>query len=143
MNPHESIILENFRKHFPGFPKGRLLKSESPDFILKSGPKHAIGIELTRLDNTKYNINPASFASFIEHLHSAISNKSEKLSIYRKNNLNAYWLIIHADSIDQKIPEFAERLRDSIPARDFDRVFLFALFEGEVWEIYHSHDTEK
>jgi len=136
MKHQESIILESFRKHIPGFPKGKLLKSESPDFILKSGPKHAIGIELTRLENEKYIINPASFASFIEHIHSAISNKSEKLRNYRKNNLNAYWLIIHADSIEHKIPEFENRLRDSIPAADFDRVFLFGLFEGNVWEIH-------
>ncbi|MBW6459914.1 MAG: hypothetical protein K0B08_05010 [Bacteroidales bacterium] len=138
MKHQESIILENFRKHFHGFPKGRIIKSESPDFILKCGQKHAIGIELTRLEHSEYIINPASFASFIEHLHAAIRNKSEKLSNYRKNNLNAYWLIIHADSIVHKIPEFTERLRDSIPASGFDRVFLFALFEGEVWELHDS-----
>lgn len=131
----ESIILEGFRKHFPGFPKGKLIKSESPDFILKTGPKQAIGIELTGLKDARYVIHPASFASFIGHLQSAISGKSEKLARYRKNNLSAYWLIIHADDIDQRIPEFEERIRDSIPATEFGRVFLFALFEGKVWEL--------
>ncbi|MFO7614188.1 MAG: hypothetical protein R6W71_06055, partial [Bacteroidales bacterium] len=84
----------------------------------------------------QYVINPVSFASFTEHLQVAISNKSEKLRIYRKNNLNAYWLILHADSIDHRVPEFEDRLRDSIPASGFDRVFLISLFEGIVSELY-------
>ena len=52
MNHHdeEIMILELFRKSYPEFPKGKLVKSESPDFILQQNyPNQSIGIEVTRL----------------------------------------------------------------------------------------------
>ena len=41
--------MHHFMKAYRDFPKGKLLKSESPDFILKLNPKKTIGIELTHL----------------------------------------------------------------------------------------------
>ena len=46
----EWLVLQYFREKYAGFPKGRLLKSESPDFIVRQGRKRGIGIEMTRLD---------------------------------------------------------------------------------------------
>lgn len=45
----EWIFLEAFRHVSHGFPSGRIIKSESPDFILRHSRRWAIGIEITRL----------------------------------------------------------------------------------------------
>lgn len=49
----EILLVNYFRNHYPDFPKGKILASESPDFVVKTKSKHQLGIELTRL-------NPAS-----------------------------------------------------------------------------------
>lgn len=45
----EWLLMEYFRRSFAEFPKGKLLLSESPDFVLQTNHKSSIGIELTRL----------------------------------------------------------------------------------------------
>lgn len=49
----EILLVNYFRVCYEDFPKGQLIPSESPDFIIKMKNRHEIGIELTRL-------NPAS-----------------------------------------------------------------------------------
>ena len=44
------LIMKQFRNDYAVFPKGKLQKSESPDFILKQNPKTTIGIELNIQD---------------------------------------------------------------------------------------------
>ncbi len=46
----ELLLMHYFRDRNPDFPKGKLMLSESPDFILKLKTKNRIGIELTRLN---------------------------------------------------------------------------------------------
>lgn len=46
----EILLLQYFRECYPHFPKGKVLSSESPDFIIKLKSKNNIGIELTRLN---------------------------------------------------------------------------------------------
>lgn len=54
MNPdkkHLEILLINyFRENFSDFPKGKIISSESPDFIVQLKNRHRLGIELTRLN---------------------------------------------------------------------------------------------
>jgi hypothetical protein len=45
----ERLLLEGFRTFYPDFPKGKLVPSESPDFIMRTKSNHYLGIELTRL----------------------------------------------------------------------------------------------
>jgi len=45
----EFIVIKSFRDHYPDFPRGKIIKSESPDFIVQNGPKNKIGIELVQL----------------------------------------------------------------------------------------------
>jgi hypothetical protein len=45
----EKLIMRLFIKAYVDFPKGKIIKSESPDFVLRTGPKFNTGIELTRL----------------------------------------------------------------------------------------------
>lgn len=46
----EVLLIEYFRKCYPDFPKGKIVPSESPDFIAKIKNAHLLGIELTRLN---------------------------------------------------------------------------------------------
>jgi hypothetical protein len=73
----EYIIIDNFRKHYPQFPKGKLIKSESPDFILKTGAKHTIGIELTSLPYSKYSLGKEDNEDFISDMVHSISKKKK------------------------------------------------------------------
>lgn len=45
----EILTADFFRGICPEFPKGRLVPSESPDFILSLGIRNSVGIEITRL----------------------------------------------------------------------------------------------
>ncbi len=46
----EILLMHYFRECYPVFPRGKLISSESPDFILKLKTRTQIGIELTRLN---------------------------------------------------------------------------------------------
>lgn len=43
----EWLIMRSFRESYPDFPKGKLVKSESPDFTLKLSVSKSIGIEIS------------------------------------------------------------------------------------------------
>ena len=62
----ELLLISYFRDCYPAFPKGRMLLSESPDFIVRAKHSKKIGIELVRL----FPEAPS---------HSTEESKSEKL----------------------------------------------------------------
>jgi len=146
----EENILLLFKEAWPDFPKGKLVKSESPDFILRCSRKTSIGIELTRLDGQDLLRNyedktppdagsyqPKSDQSRIritwKQISSTIRRKEEKLALYRRQMAESYWLIITAG-------EENERRRFRISQNvvqwhfntQFNKVFLFILPEKKV-----------
>jgi hypothetical protein len=129
----ELIILNQFRKHYPSFPKGRLFQSESPDFILKTNSGYSIGIELTSLLSPSYSINNININTLTNDLHHSILKKEEKLDNYRKNKADEYWLIVYADSIEFSSPVSEENIMHWNNNQGFNRIFLFELFGGKVW----------
>jgi hypothetical protein len=54
MNPEkkqlEILLINYFQENFSDFPKGKIIPSESPDFIISLKSRHQLGIELTRLN---------------------------------------------------------------------------------------------
>jgi hypothetical protein len=46
----EILLMHYFRACYPAFPKGKLVPSESPDFVVTLKSKNNLGIELTRLN---------------------------------------------------------------------------------------------
>ncbi len=46
----EILLMHYFRECYSGFPRGKLVPSESPDFILTLKSRNNLGIELTRLN---------------------------------------------------------------------------------------------
>lgn len=145
----EEYIIELFRSEYPDFPKGKLLKTESPDFILKENPKYSIGIELTKLHgpNTKkedsllnYKRNgyqPAEFTK--ENLEYTIHVKDEKLSIYQQKKLNQIWLLIIANLVESSISyNWSNQLKNWIFFSGFHKIFLFELKTQKVFELNKS-----
>jgi len=135
----ERLIIEYFRKHYPAFPKGRLSKSESPDFILKLSPKKSIGIEITRLHDGSLPKNNPGFpvAEFTKsNIENTIRNKEGKLNLYQQKKIRLFWLIITTDYI--RLPEggnLPEPIDDWKFETVFDKVFLFDLFEKKIFEL--------
>jgi len=103
----ELLIMEQFRNEFNEFPKGKLQKSESPDFILRISPKNAIGIELTKLHGPNVNKRKTHYPRKINgynapefnrvNLEYTIDAKNKKLAYYQEKKLNQIWLLITTD----------------------------------------------
>jgi len=89
----EILVMDYFRNHFEDFPKGKLIKSESPDFILKVSHKKFLGIELTRLDDQAPSLK--------ERIQKTLENKNQKIHQYQNPGFYAFWLIIYADCLEE------------------------------------------
>jgi hypothetical protein len=46
----EILLIHYFSECYADFPKGKIVSSESPDFMIKMKNRHLLGIELTRLN---------------------------------------------------------------------------------------------
>jgi hypothetical protein len=123
----EWLVMRYFQEKYTDFPKGKLVKSESPDFVLKLNRKKSIGIELTRLDYI-INNNPDVWP---EYLLSLIEKKEEKLRLYKKKLFAKYWLLMAVENVHLK--DIYKHIRDYNFL--FDGVFLFDLFSGEITEL--------
>jgi hypothetical protein len=123
----EWLVMRYFREKYTDFPRGKLVKSESPDFILKLSRKRSIGIEMTRLDYI-INNNPDLWPKY---LISLIEKKEEKLRLYKKKLFAKYWLLMTVEDFNLK--DIHKHIRDYNFL--FDDVFLFDLFSGEITEL--------
>lgn len=142
----ELQIMEQFRNEYREFPKGKLEKSESPDFILKITTKNAIGIELTKLHGptvAKYKThfprkingyNPPEFNR--ENLEFTINAKNEKLLYYQEKKLNQLWLLITAD-LDESPVNFnlGNKLQNWSFSTGFQKVLLLELKNQKVFDL--------
>lgn len=142
----ELQIMEQFRNEYREFPKGKLDKSESPDFILKVTVKKAIGIELTKLHGptvAKFKThfprkitgyNPPEFNR--ENLEFTINAKNEKLSYYQEKKLNQLWLLITAD-LDESPVNFnlGNKLQNWTFNSGFHKIFLLELKNRSIFEL--------
>ncbi len=128
----EILVLNYFRKFLNDFPKGRVIKSESPDFIIKTGRHYQTGIELTRLHFAKNNLFKA--------LEESILRKQEKFKRYQHIRFNSLWLIIYAEDI---AGHYLGNIQNKILGwefhSDFSRLYLFDLFSHNIFRIDQSH----
>lgn len=124
----ERLIIDYFRELLADFPKGKLIQSESPDFIIKTGSKRSIGIELTRLDHNAFSLK--------EKIEASLEKKNAKIALYQQKKFNAIWLIIHVDFIDvSKSFNIKNKLENWKFNSKFDKVLLFDLFEKKIFAI--------
>jgi len=142
----ELLIMEQFRNEFKAFPKGKLQKSESPDFILRVSPKNAIGIELTKLHGPTVNKYKTHYPSKIngytapefnrENLEFTIAAKNEKLAYYQEKKLNQFWLLITADLEESPVYyNLGNKLQNWSFLSGFHKLFLLELKARKVFEL--------
>ncbi len=129
----EWIVMRYFREKYELFPKGKLVKSESPDFILKVNRRKQIGIELTRFDHLAAGKSGGN--EVIHQLKKLITQKEDKLRIYQKKLLNEYWLIISVESLDVTLEIKDTTAPGSIFTSTFDKVFFFDLFSASIIQL--------
>jgi hypothetical protein len=142
----ETHIMEQFRNSYAEFPKGKLFKSESPDFIIRNTAKISIGIELTKLHGpTVFKLKthyPRQISGYQppdlnrENIEYTIFSKNEKLPIYQKRKLSEIWLLITAD-LDESPVSFnlSNKLENWNFSSEFHKVFLFELKMRKVFEL--------
>ena len=146
----ELLIMEQFRNEYKEFPKGKLEKSESPDFIVKVTAKNAIGIELTKLHGPTVNkykthyprkINGYTAPEFNpENLQYTIDAKDEKLTYYKEKKLNQLWLLITADLDESPVNyNLGNKLQNWRFSSGFQRIFLLELKNQKVFELNVSN----
>lgn len=98
----EIVLMNYFMEFYPDFPKGSLLPTESPDFILTFKNRHQLGIELTRLNPG--NAAPPDAAhlrkiEFREHLIGIVRDLFEHNNAH---NLFVKFLFSEKKSIDRE-----------------------------------------
>ncbi len=135
----ERLIMDYFRKIYPHFPKGKLMKSESPDFILQQNNHQTIGIEITRLHDANIpKSNPGFPVAKLNYtnLEAAIKRKEEKLTLYRQKKINVFWLIITTDFIDRNASVNVTNFLSGFDFKtQYQKVFLFDLFDRKIFEV--------
>lgn len=139
----ERVIMDYFMDCHDGFPKGKLLASESPDFLLKINPKKALGIELTKLHDPEDSKNSHEDQNYFpvkdidkQLLNEIIQSKEEKLWLYNKKKINDCWLIIYIDVLEGPSSfNLNNKIEKWDITSDFKKVFLFELFSPKVYEL--------
>jgi len=145
----EKDVMLQFRRLWEDFPKGRLIQSESPDFMLYQSAKKSVGIEITRIVRSDEFIPSSHSQSQTDNkmkyfrisrnlVEQAILLKEEKLSAYRKRRANAYWLIIWIEEDDFLRPRIHQSLLNHAFETHFDKVFLLLKSIGLVIELQKS-----
>ena len=126
----ERLIIDKFRQVFMEFPKGKLISSESPDFILRTSPKQSFGIELMRLITDK-----KSEMTIYDDLDKAMCSKEEKLTLYKKKRLNRYWLLLYGNEIPKLSHFDVEQLRSRAAGSAYHKIFLMLVPENKIIHI--------
>lgn len=128
----ERAWLDQFRSAYPHFPKGKVVASESPDFIIKPNRKRTIGIELIQL---YWEEEAMTQKILLEKIKNAIFRKEEKLKLYQKKILENYWLLITSDSIHEANFNLHNLIEKIDFDSNFDKVFLLDEVRELVFEL--------
>jgi hypothetical protein len=119
----EKLLLRHFKEIYYNFPKGKLIATESPDFILKPGPQHAIGMELMRLHKDKTDTDAFAPRS-TEYLKRELIQET-KLRFEQQSAIKCYTVLYFTPDFklfkNQLIPlskSLSQLISDKIKKRD-------------------------
>ena len=137
----ERAYLDTLALLYPGFPDGRIMASESPDFVIRSGPRQATGIEITRMTRKDFNWLEGRAGYFLplltrDQLVEKIRTKEEKLELYRKKRLHEIWLVIIVKGFSNPGPfNIHNQLQNWHIGSSFDRVLLIDLEKNLLYPV--------
>ncbi len=136
---HEHQVLQIFRNLVSDFPKGKVLPTESPDFLVRLNRKKVIGIELTELHGQTFYDNQGFYNTpelLYQNIGDTISAKEGKIYLYQKVKPVELWLLIHLRSFqDQLNFHYRNKLTNWDFNSSFDRIFLLEEKNRELHEI--------
>ena len=121
----ERLVIEQFRRVYSEFPKGKIVPSESPDFILRSSTKYSIGIELVCLP-MGFDSGNSTLQGLVRFLHL----KEGKLALYRKRRLDLFWLLIYTENPGQVTARDLNKIRNTEFHSAYHKVFLYSIPEN-------------
>lgn len=121
-NSYERGVFDRFISLYPFFPKGKIEKSESPDFLLKISRKKTIGIELTSLQE------PFVMNNFLNLL----AKKEEKITLYQKKKLFQIWLLVSCTDISATEKKHCQ---NSNLQSGFDKIFVLTEYRNMLIEV--------
>lgn len=134
----ERQFLDQFIILYEDFPPGKIISSESPDFVIQRSVKNRIGIEITQYEIFDSEIHPLNNQQFVEHesLLKLIIQKNDKLAHYQKKWLNAYWLLLVINASQSKsMLRLSEGLIDQCRlVASFDRIFILDMQQKRLYE---------
>ena len=132
---HESHIFQLFKNLIDDFPSGKVVQTESPDFLVRLNRRKVIGIELTELHGQEFYDNLGHFTHpelLFQDLENTITAKEEKIYLYQKVKPVELWLLIHIRSFQNKLNfSYRNKLDCWNINSSFDRIFL--LEENNKW----------
>jgi len=137
----EWLILNRFKDLFDDFPGGRILKTESPDFVIRSNRKKTTGIELTSILNFLPGAPPDGNNHETpeltpEVIETTILRKEQKLGMYRRKKTDSIWLIIEVHHTSRNTPyNLANKIDKWSFNSAFQKVFLFDTQDGKIFEL--------
>jgi len=120
-------------KNVKRFYKENISKKALPDGIEEVLILHHPGLK-TAIWERSNNLGVSN--NVVDDIQKAILKKDEKLSLYRKNHLNYYWLLITTDRL-RGIKNFNlpnKILNQHFESR-FQHVFLFDLIKSKIFEL--------
>ncbi|MBN1819930.1 MAG: hypothetical protein JXR31_09500 [Prolixibacteraceae bacterium] len=100
----ERLLIDLFKENYPDFPKGKIIESESPDFIVERSVKFSVGIELTRLYPESQVVSDQGRIKQYEIQDELIDKIREQFE--GKSSLNCFVKI----QFDESIPVTLERI---------------------------------
>ncbi len=111
----EHLLIQYFRECYDEFPKGKLIASESPDFIVKIKKKFNLGIELTRLNPLNAKV-PTSEELERNQIRDEIIERS-KYIFTQTSAENLFVKFLFSDNkviIPEQIPVLSAKLANSV-----------------------------
>ncbi len=81
--------IELFRYLYPGFPEGKLIRTESPDFILRNGYRNYLGIEITHVMDETHAERLSLDSEENRRKKSLLFHARDVFEFYSKTKINA------------------------------------------------------
>jgi len=151
-NEEEKQLLRYFNQLYTEFPKAKIMKTESPDFVVKLGRHRKIGLEITKL----FLIKNSAETHFVLHFEAEQKEiiESFKNKFHTLYNYHAHFHFSFAanyseyiDTIENKVNELGERMQEKLNNVESQGYYFYKFKKGElpVWMdsvhlIYHPDD---
>ena len=120
----ERRVLDFVRTRLADFPKGRVIASESPDFIIVT--RHfKVGIEITRWFVPDEEPASGRTKFLLSDLNNLIAQKEALLPFYRKQLLHSCHLIVSLETNNESLANHLRvKLMHTVMSSAFNRLFV-------------------